>query len=338
MLWADIRTSSPPGVSKSSPPGPLSKDGEGEKSMGRMGPMGIEGLTENSLTPTLSRRERGEIRASYRGRRKAFKMRIQFLCSMVVLLFGGLVLLTGCGDFRGENLAGRLIAGTVEAEPALVEGLTGKERLHVLAQSPEGETVAVQSIQTLGFPADFCISEANVIAATGPIPATVTLSAYLTLDDVVVAEGSATDPVGWGQERVQIHLSAREEVLTGIQADTSEGNGEIRGTVVLSPQVEYVGQAKDILYIIVRDSDGKTLSVSQPYPNPSFPMEFVLKAGETMMGTIPEGQEVFLIARLDRDGNAFSSPGDLEGAVTRGAVRLGETGAEILLDRVIEKQ
>jgi len=256
---------------------------------------------------------------------------------MVVLLFGGLVLLTGCGDFRGENLAGRLIAGTVEAEPALVEGLTGKERLHVLAQSPEGETVAVQSIQTLGFPADFCISEANVIAATGPIPATVTLSAYLTLDDVVVAEGSATDPVGWGQERVRIRLSARD-VLSGIEEDSSGGGGEIRGKVVLSPQVEYVGQAKDVLYIIVRDSDGKTLSVSQPYPNPSFPMEFVLKAGETMMGTIPEGQEVFLIARLDRDGNAFSSPGDLEGAVTRGAVRLGETGAEILLDRVIEKQ
>jgi len=260
------------------------------------------------------------------------------LLSGAIVLLGALALSVGCGGIGGgESDAGGLIAGIVEAEPSLVEKLTGKEQLHVVAQSPEGETVALQAIQTLRFPADFCISAANRITATGPIPETVMLSAYLSLDNAVVAEGAYTESVTWGREQVPIRLSARG-VLSGIREDSAGGGGEIRGTVRLSPKMEYVEQEKDILYIIVRDAEGKTLSVSRPYRSPSFPMEFVLNRGQTMMGTIPEGREVFLIARLDRDGNALASPGDLESAVTQGPVRLGETGVEIILDRVIETQ
>jgi len=256
----------------------------------------------------------------------------------MIVLLGALALSVTCGGVRREESGeGRWIAGTVEAEPSLVEKWTGEEQLHVVAQSPEGETVALQAIQTLRFPADFCIRETNRITATGPIPETVRLSAYLTLDNVVVADGASTESVAWGREQVPIRLSARE-TLSEIREDSAEGGGEIRGTVRLSPKIEYVEQEKDILYIIVRDAEGKTLSVSRPYRNPSFPMEFVLSGGQTMMGTIPEGRDVFLVARLDRDGNALASPGDLESAVTRGPVRRGETDVQIILDRAIETQ
>ena len=54
------------------------------------------------------------------------------------------------------------------------------------------------------------------------------------------------------------------------------------------------------------------------------------------MGGIPEGEEIVLLARLDRDGDAFSSPGDVEGECQRNPLRMGDSNVDIVLDRIVQ--
>jgi hypothetical protein len=51
-----------------------------------------------------------------------------------------------------------------------------------------------------------------------------------------------------------------------------------------------------------------------------------------MMGRISGNQDMVVIGRLDRDGNAFSSSGDVEGECKRRPVRAGDRNVDIVLD------
>lgn len=275
------------------------------------------------------------------------------VCCLALLLFA-------CGKPEGEVNGRGLVAGTVDVDPDLAQQLTGKERVFVVAESLEGERVAVQNLQGLDFPLNFCLTSANLIDVTAALPERMRLLALVTLSDSPFGSGmvgKVSQPVSLGSQNVRIEVSALskedfQESSSGSPTARAEGgapvqsstrsryeSGEeqyLQGTVSLGLSPDGGVKPSDVLYIIARSLDGRPAAVSAPYRDPRFPLIYRLSRENSMMGSISSDQDVVVIARLDRDGNAFSSPGDIEGESKRKPVRLGDRDVDIVLDRVVQ--
>lgn len=90
--------------------------------------------------------------------------------------------------------------------------------------------------------------------------------------------------------------------------------------------------AAGALFVIARKGGGPPLAVKR-IPNPTFPVEFSLGPEDRILGDRPFEGEMTILARLKRDGAAGPpARGDLGGQVT-GAIRAGQRGVRIVLDR-----
>jgi len=93
----------------------------------------------------------------------------------------------------------------------------------------------------------------------------------------------------------------------------------LTGRVEVAPELASAVPSNATLYLIVRVAGrvgGAPLAVQQ-IPDPSFPYEFRITERDAMIEGTPLLGEMTLSARLDQDGNAFStSAGDLTGEVS----------------------
>lgn len=112
----------------------------------------------------------------------------------------------------------------------------------------------------------------------------------------------------------------------------STAGATITGTVALAPSLPVETPAAGALFIIARKGSGPPLAVKR-IPNPTFPVEFSVGPEDRMLADRPFEGQITLLARLKRDGSAGPpASGDLEGQAA-GAVRVGQRGVRIVLDR-----
>lgn len=253
----------------------------------------------------------------------------------------------GCGQTEIDVELNNAISGMVEIDNGLATRLTGDERVFVIARSLEEEPVAVQPVSGLGFPLNFCISSANVLYATAQLAARVLLSALVTTSNDPFGNGlmgELSHPVSLGSQDIRIWITSEFTVVDSASpatsAKTTSRHGSIRsrsvrGTVTLAVLLNVDAKSSDVLYIIARGLDGRLLAVSAPYREPQFPLKYHLGGDNTMMGRISDDQDMVVIARLDRDGDAFSSPGDLEGESKQKPIRIGDVNVDIVLDTLV---
>ncbi|MFH1739259.1 MAG: hypothetical protein ABIH23_09645 [bacterium] len=254
----------------------------------------------------------------------------------------------GCGDSGEDVDTSRFVAGQIDVDPNFSVPLTGNEKLLVTVQSLDGRSLAVQSVSGLEFPLNFCITSGNMLPGISQLPEQFLLVCDMraTTDaGTPIASGSvgtASDPILLGSQELHIRLKEpavgdEEKGIPPALASPAEPGPAttIQGTVSLAVALDNANKSPDVLYIIARTATGQLLAVFPPYRNPQFPMEYELTSSEVMMGRIAEGQEMILTGRLDRDGNAFSSSGDIEGESRRKPVRMGDTDVDIVLDQVV---
>ena len=109
----------------------------------------------------------------------------------------------------------------------------------------------------------------------------------------------------------------------------------ISGLVRIPEELSSRASEKPVLFLIARPegtSGGPPLAAKR-YSLIKFPFEYRIGQENVMLeGNRFEGK-ITLTARLDMDGFAKASPGDIEGTVT---VSAGDEAVEIVLDRVVE--
>ena len=110
----------------------------------------------------------------------------------------------------------------------------------------------------------------------------------------------------------------------------------ISGVVEVAPGLAGQVPPGATLYLIVRVAGregGAPLAVQQ-IPSPTFPLSFVITERDAMIAGTPLIGEMSVTARVDQDGDAFStSPGDLIGQTA--PVVAGDSSIVVLLDERI---
>jgi hypothetical protein len=119
---------------------------------------------------------------------------------------------------------------------------------------------------------------------------------------------------------------------TGVPTST-----RIAGTIELDPGISVDVPATATLYLIVRVAGRETgapLAVQQILA-PSFPFSFEITERDAMIEGTPLIGEMSVTARVDQDGDAFTSTaGDMSGRVE--PVVAGDVEVVLLIDTVVE--
>ena len=123
------------------------------------------------------------------------------------------------------------------------------------------------------------------------------------------------------------------------QADQSKGS--VSGKVVIAPELADRVPANGVLFIIARErAEGgpppyavKRMEISK------FPMSFTLTQSDvlSMAGdgiVLADIPEMYLVARIDQDGDAGDESGDMGGECVSNPVASGTSDCEILINRV----
>ena len=129
----------------------------------------------------------------------------------------------------------------------------------------------------------------------------------------------------------------KEAPRSGSQSEPGAVTGTIRVTAEMQERVR-----KDAyLFIFARErpEGGPPPYAVKRIRVPSFPFRYSLGQSDVLpmvgegivFGDIPE---MYLIAKIDRDGRAGSEPGDMEGRCPDNPVSAGQGGKDILIDRV----
>jgi cytochrome c-type biogenesis protein CcmH len=145
--------------------------------------------------------------------------------------------------------------------------------------------------------------------------------------------------VGWGCDRgLKEHpLPPEMKRQMELKADPKVKANEVAGKVEFGPEITG-DQAKvaegAMLFIFARArgvAGGPPLAVKR-LSGVKFPYEFALSQLDVMLETVMFAGEMTLSARLDGDGNAKASPGDIEGSVD---VKAGDKNVVLRLNHVV---
>lgn len=123
-------------------------------------------------------------------------------------------------------------------------------------------------------------------------------------------------------------------------SQVSDESGAISGTIRLSPGLHDQLPRNAYLYLIARErSDGGVPYAFRRTRVPSFPHDFSLGQADVakMLGegiVFAEIPEMYLIARIDKDGMAGSQPGDLSGTCNQNPIAAGARDLQITIDHV----
>lgn len=116
---------------------------------------------------------------------------------------------------------------------------------------------------------------------------------------------------------------------------TQGSAGFVRGTITIAPALaaRIPPGAKFYVFAKSQPGGGPPLAVHVETRVPSFPYSFELSAADVMMQGLEFTGAVYLTARVDADGAAGASAGDLEGA-TASSIPVGTDGVQIVIDKV----
>ncbi len=106
----------------------------------------------------------------------------------------------------------------------------------------------------------------------------------------------------------------------------------VSGTVRLAPRLVGRRVPSDVLYIIARNHETRTVVAVRREERVRFPYAFEISAADAMVEGTPFTGPLDLTARLSRTGDAVPARGDLEG-ITHG-VAVGARSVSITLDTV----
>ncbi len=122
---------------------------------------------------------------------------------------------------------------------------------------------------------------------------------------------------------------------------TDQSQGSVSGKVAIAPELADRVPANGVLFIIAKErAEGgpppyavKRMKISE------FPMSFSLTqsdilsmaGGGLVLADIPE---MYLVAKIDQDGNVGDQSGDMEGECITNPVASGTSDCEILINRV----
>lgn len=244
---------------------------------------------------------------------------------------------------QASSSGDQTISGKIVIDPKIKDSVPEEGALFVFVR-PEGVVsgppLAVKRMAFTGFPQSFSISEKDAMRSTVRFEGNLTLSARLDQDgDARSAPGDIEGSLvtKGGTNRIELIL----DKVIGAPVEDKGGSMEpvepksITGTVELDQKIAKEIPSENLrLFILLRpkgQTSGPPMAV-QLFGEVEFPLSFEIGQKDAMMpGTTVEGP-VEVIVRVDRDGNAKSSPGDLEGQTN--AV-VGDKDIKIMLDKKV---
>ena len=230
-------------------------------------------------------------------------------------------------DMIAKQISGKI---TLEAEEML--SFPPSSVLFVFVRSTDGRRgppLAAKRFAVFKFPMEYAIGPADAMMEGVQFGDEVRIIARVDADGV--AGASAGDIEGEitakpGEKNVDIVLKPGQ---------VSEQKGElVKGTITVSEDLKNKLPAKSALFIIARKEgdSGKPPLAVQRIVSFEFPFEYSIGQADVMMpGAIFQGAMV-ITARVDSDGNATSTSGDVEGTK---AAEPGDDNADITLDRLV---
>jgi len=120
------------------------------------------------------------------------------------------------------------------------------------------------------------------------------------------------------------------------QAQAAQGGGEaITGTVVLSESLKNSTSPEDTLFVLVRAAEGPRMPLAIVRKQvKDLPLKFKLDDSTAMSQQMKMSnfEQVVVIARISKSGNAMTQPGDLQGMSA--TVKPGSKGIKLSIDTV----
>ena len=117
--------------------------------------------------------------------------------------------------------------------------------------------------------------------------------------------------------------------------------GKITGTIMVKGEFESTLKPTDVLYIIARNQQVGPPSAVKRIVHPKFPLTYEIGAEDAMMPGMSSGFEnnsnITMAARISRLGGATPTAGDLEGVYAKNPAKPGDSGVDIVIDRIRDK-
>ncbi|MGV7221373.1 MAG: c-type cytochrome biogenesis protein CcmI/CycH [Nitrospinales bacterium] len=204
--------------------------------------------------------------------------------------------------------------------------------LFIFARSTDGRRgppLAAKRIPTFEFPMEYTIGPADAMMEGVEFGEEVKIIARIDADGIAGAsEGDIEGEVVAkpGDKNIDILLVAGPAV--------AQNDETVKGTITVAEGLKDKLPVKAALFIIARKEGdtGRAPLAVQRFEKFEFPLEYSIGQADVMMpGSVFEGN-VVIIARLDGDGNATSSNGDVEGAK---AAKPGDEKIDIQMDKLI---
>lgn len=235
----------------------------------------------------------------------------------------------GASDSQTKN-----VSGTISIPSDLVDGLSKNPTLFIIAriEGAQGSApLAVKRLDGVKFPYEYSIGQADAMMPGASFEGSLTLTARVDHDGfagVTPGDIEGTVTAMAGDENKDIVLNQV------IGAEPEPDGKSISGTIAVDPRVAEKISGKSALFIVLRaiGSAGGPPLAAQLHDLPAFPFHFTIGQKDAVMPNTTVEGKVNVIARVDHDGNATSSPGDVEG---NRLARVGDTDIKIVLDRVV---
>jgi len=192
-----------------------------------------------------------------------------------------------------------------------------------------GPPLAAKRFPNFEFPMEYAIGPADAMMEGVEFGDEVKIIARIDADGVAGAsEGDIEGEMVAkpGDKNIDIVLAAGKPV--------TQNDESVKGTITITKELNDKIPGSAALFIIARKvgDTGRAPLAVQRFENFEFPLEYSIGQADVMMpGSIFEGP-VVIIARLDGDGNATSSKGDIEGVKPANP---GDEKIDIQMDKLI---
>ena len=224
------------------------------------------------------------------------------------------------------------VSGKITMESAEGVSFPPNSVLFIFARSTDGRRgppLAAKRFPTFQFPMEYSIGPADAMMEGVQFGDEVNIIARIDADGVAGAsEGDIEGEMVAkpGDKNIDIVLSPGQ---VSVQKDET-----VKGTITVAKELNNKLPAKAVLFIIARKEGdtGRAPLAVQRLESFEFPLEYSIGQADVMMpGSVFQGPMV-ITARLDGDGNATSSKGDVEGAK---AAKPSDDHIDIQMDKLI---
>jgi hypothetical protein len=228
------------------------------------------------------------------------------------------------------------ISGTISVADDYANSIPKDAKLFVIARYKgidSGPPLAVQRHNLVEFPFTYRIGPTHVMLEGNKFEGDISVKARIDQDGN--AKSSPGDIEGQqmakaGDENVNIVL----DQMIPLEKKSANAADSVSGIIKIDPEMEKNLPDNWKLFLFARQAGaqrGPPLAVKL-LESIEFPYTFTLGQESVMMpGSVFEG-ELTLTARIDQDGDARSSPDDLEGTLT---VTAGDNKVELVIDHKV---